>query len=878
MLVPIPVNPTTVNRLTHASIKTTEEMAMWLKTNQISYGRLPRNSEETAKSRVGEVLYEKIFRPYTLKQWEREPKELAPEVLARIPVHSSFDTRYFTDKYQVLPERGYTSFIENILDHHNIAVALNVDFFKVQEFVQQRETIFTGPIDAFFRNSGLPKLQYRSLRFEHVIRRNTPFFQPNSVVNYPELSVPFTRIVEHKHFLEQESNHTVYSFEYPSSTGEPYYPVPNSANQELYRHYQKLSEMTKDVHFVGRLASYKYFNMDAAIDNALSYFHDHFESKAVKNVRIAKNVLSTPHEENVESAAVVGSSVIIFTHEYSGWEEVETFFVRAGRSRMMHFFATNGTNFFSSKENECLNDCVVVVTFVQELPSCSHFIPVKVPKDATIIVFFRKSLIGSFLLRELDKQYVNMDFFPGQVNSLFDFASVPLAIRFYHETGKFLKYALPKSKHKVEFESLQLNPYENLDLISNVLFGESLNIFSAENGYRFPDFADVDSWKYRWWDDAALILAMAPDTFCGNISENGIAPDACCGKFTKCTQKSSSLSMKDLTLFGKGLGGGIKFFGKNRWCAKKNGWFADSHSFEIGEKRAKDCGDGNSFGGCRTIEDREAFYSGTFSSKTGTPCGYFLPSGFDQVREQFARRTDCSIVVFSIIVDCYDIPFYQPPQHNNSGVCYILLLDKKTESALKRANLALGWESIVMKSFPVANPSKNAEFLKTTGHRLFPRSKWIIWIDGKCSLELSPQEMVKHFQKPFVGIHHPARDDTLDEFEPTIARIRSQYDGAGHTRLILQQRAQYEVEGYFQTRHTGLLDIMFIAYRNHVPCTSRFLCAWVNEILMFSHRGQLSESYARDRTLDGPYHQVFPSNYTHLKRRRHTAVPRCHKN
>lgn len=273
---PIPVNPTTVNILANATLATARDMEVWLEKNQMQYPDGPQNSEEMAKSRVGNVLYEKIFRPYTLKQWEREPSQLAPEVLGRIPVHASFDTRYFTDKFQALPARGYTRFVERILDQPSVRTVLSTNFFEVKNKLKFKTLVFTGPIDAYFSSLGLPALEYRSLRFEHVVLRNTPYYQPNSVVNYPATEVPYTRIVEHKHFLNQQSPHTVYSREYPSAVGEPYYPILNARNQALYKEYQEAASRESSVHFLGRLASFKYFNMDAAILNALHYFDKHF--------------------------------------------------------------------------------------------------------------------------------------------------------------------------------------------------------------------------------------------------------------------------------------------------------------------------------------------------------------------------------------------------------------------------------------------------------------------------------------------------------------------------------------------------------------------------------------------------------------------------
>jgi UDP-galactopyranose mutase len=221
-------------------------------------------------SRVGQELYDKLFKPYTIKQWNKDPSELDSLVLARIPVRNSWDPRYFSDKYQALPKHGYTKFVESILNHSNILVKLNTDFFDIDKKIYDK-VIFTGPIDRYFENSGLDKLEYRSIHFDIERIKNHGFYQQNSVVNYPETNVNFTRIVEYKHFYNQKSDSTIISREFTTDIGEPYYPIPNTKNLELYEKYRELASKEKDVYFVGRLASYKYFNMDDAILNALNF-------------------------------------------------------------------------------------------------------------------------------------------------------------------------------------------------------------------------------------------------------------------------------------------------------------------------------------------------------------------------------------------------------------------------------------------------------------------------------------------------------------------------------------------------------------------------------------------------------------------------------
>ena len=272
--VPIPVNINTVNAVFDLSISSAEEMNAWLAKEQVSIVGGPANSEEVALSRVGPLLYEKFFKDYTIKQWAKEPALLEPSVLERIPVRNNFDDRYFSDKFQGLPIGGYTSIVEKMLDHPNIRVQLSTDWVT---FSQKTicEIVYTGPIDAYFKEAGLPLLEYRSIDFSWSRIKCSGFYQPNSVVNYPSSSVKETRCVEYKHFLNQKSDWTIIAKETTSDVGEPYYPVPTKENRDLYSKYADLAAAVKGVHFVGRLASYKYFNMDQAIRNALDYYNTH---------------------------------------------------------------------------------------------------------------------------------------------------------------------------------------------------------------------------------------------------------------------------------------------------------------------------------------------------------------------------------------------------------------------------------------------------------------------------------------------------------------------------------------------------------------------------------------------------------------------------
>lgn len=289
-LVPIPVNINTVNSLfpEEIQISNEEDMTAWLQNetkncnvSNSNSGR-PANGEQAALNRVGQRLYEKIFYHYTKKQWDKYPIELDGSVLERIPVRTNFDDRYFTDKYQALPKRGYTKFFETLLESSNITIQLNCKddlfFTKLNDYDL---VFYTGPIDHYFHNSGYPKLEYRSINFESetIDTPDGSTFQSNSVVNYPGYDVPFTRIVEYKHFLNQVSDKSTIVREYSTDEGEPYYPVPNQANRDLYESYKALADKIDNVHFVGRLANYKYFNMDQAILNALDIFEN-----IIKNV------------------------------------------------------------------------------------------------------------------------------------------------------------------------------------------------------------------------------------------------------------------------------------------------------------------------------------------------------------------------------------------------------------------------------------------------------------------------------------------------------------------------------------------------------------------------------------------------------------------
>lgn len=271
-LVPIPVNITTVNTLFNLQIQNEVEMQAWLDSVQIK-NEHPTNGREAALARVGEVLYEKMFRHYTKKQWDKFPEELDASVLNRIPVRNNFDDRYFSDTYQALPIGGYTAFFEKMLNHPNIEIRLQTDYFTVRKELPEYEKLFyTGPIDQFFdfKHSLEEHLEYRSITFVHETLDQEQY-QESAVINYPQTE-QFTRIVEYKHITGQKHPKTTIVKEFTTDTGEPYYPVPNPRNQAIYDQYRRETEKLTDIYFVGRLANYKYFNMDEAFKNALDLF------------------------------------------------------------------------------------------------------------------------------------------------------------------------------------------------------------------------------------------------------------------------------------------------------------------------------------------------------------------------------------------------------------------------------------------------------------------------------------------------------------------------------------------------------------------------------------------------------------------------------
>lgn len=283
-LVPVPVNIETVNTLFDLNIQSEAEMSRWLDDNCEKIEN-PVNSEESAISRVGKVLYEKMFKNYTKKQWDLYPCELDAAVMNRIPVRVNFEDRYFSDTYQAMPREGYSAFFERIFDHPNIEVRLNCDYFHVKDQLPPWEKLFfSGRVDDYFNDQNLERLQYRSLEFTFETLEQEQF-QQTATVNYPN-DYGFTRITEPKLSTMQKSSTTTIIKEFPTWDGDPYYPVLNVRNKEIHSVYQQKAEEEKHkgVYFIGRLGQYKYFNMDHAFLNAMEIFDLVEEKQPVKSV------------------------------------------------------------------------------------------------------------------------------------------------------------------------------------------------------------------------------------------------------------------------------------------------------------------------------------------------------------------------------------------------------------------------------------------------------------------------------------------------------------------------------------------------------------------------------------------------------------------
>ncbi|HSI83304.1 MAG TPA: UDP-galactopyranose mutase [Candidatus Methylacidiphilales bacterium] len=266
-LVPMPINLETVNNL--YGLKLTSRDVESFFAERAEKRDSIRTSEDVVVSKIGEELYRKFFKNYTIKQWGLDPSELDSQVAARIPFRINSDPRYFTDSYQAMPRFGYTHMFENMLDHSNIKILLQTDYKEIQGVVPYRHMIYSGPIDEYF-DYRFGKLPYRSLEFQHETLE-MECFQPAPVVNYPN-DYAFTRITEFKYLTGQKHAKTSIVYEYPKGEGDPYYPIPRPENAALYHKYKELAEGTQGVDFTGRLGTYRYYNMDQVVAQALTLY------------------------------------------------------------------------------------------------------------------------------------------------------------------------------------------------------------------------------------------------------------------------------------------------------------------------------------------------------------------------------------------------------------------------------------------------------------------------------------------------------------------------------------------------------------------------------------------------------------------------------
>ncbi|WP_375390737.1 UDP-galactopyranose mutase [uncultured Sphingomonas sp.] len=267
--VPMPINRTTLNALYGLDLETEAQVEAFLAARAEPVDPI-RTSADVVISQVGRDLYETFFQGYTRKQWGMDPSELDKSVTARVPTRTNADDRYFTDRFQAMPRDGFTRMFERMLDHPNIDLLLGVDYADVRDAYPHDHLVFTGPIDEYFDHR-YGRLPYRSLRFEHRTLAEE-WHQPVAVVNYPDEATAFTRVTEYKHLTGQTAPRTSVTYEFPSATGDPYYPIPRDENQALYKRYEALALAEPDVSFVGRLATYRYYNMDQVVGQALATY------------------------------------------------------------------------------------------------------------------------------------------------------------------------------------------------------------------------------------------------------------------------------------------------------------------------------------------------------------------------------------------------------------------------------------------------------------------------------------------------------------------------------------------------------------------------------------------------------------------------------
>jgi UDP-galactopyranose mutase len=267
MLVPMPINLDTINELYKLNLDS-DGLERFFRARAENVPDI-KTSEDVIVSRIGRELYEKFFQGYTRKQWNCDPSELDKSVTSRVPVRVNRDDRYFTDRFQMMPKHGYSQMFARMLRSRLISVLLETDYSDIRDIIPHRRVIFTGPIDEYF-DYRFGKLPYRSLRFEHKTFDRAQV-QPVAVINYPQTEA-YTRVTEYKHLTGQSHSKTSVTYEYPCDDGDPFYPIPRPENTALFKRYEDLARATTNVWFVGRLATYRYYNMDQVIGQALATF------------------------------------------------------------------------------------------------------------------------------------------------------------------------------------------------------------------------------------------------------------------------------------------------------------------------------------------------------------------------------------------------------------------------------------------------------------------------------------------------------------------------------------------------------------------------------------------------------------------------------
>lgn len=278
-LVPIPINLNTINQLYRLNLNCQELEAFF----QSRAEKLPGivTSEDVVVSKVGRELYEKFFRGYTRKHWDLDPSELDASVSARVPTRTNRDDRYFTDTYQAMPAHGYTRMVQKMLSHPNIKIMLNTDYKEIVDLIPYKTMIYTGPIDSYF-NYCYGRLPYRSIEFRFETH-DMEVFQSTGTINFPN-EHPYTRVTEFKYLTGQKHHKTSLVYEYPQAEGDPYYPIPRPENAEIYKKYQSLANTMTNTYFTGRLATYRYYNMDQVVAQSLTLFEKITQAQSEKHI------------------------------------------------------------------------------------------------------------------------------------------------------------------------------------------------------------------------------------------------------------------------------------------------------------------------------------------------------------------------------------------------------------------------------------------------------------------------------------------------------------------------------------------------------------------------------------------------------------------